>query len=212
MSSAVDPTLLEITYASLDLSPPLPEARPPVLIILTGLPGSGKTHLACALVQRAPFTLVGSDPLRAVLVEEPLYSPTENRLVYAVIDALLWRLMRERRDTIYDAVNLSERRRVGLRTLALDAGSIPLTVRTTAPEMLIKQRLYARATSPTAPGESEADWDVYHKLASRAERVAHQHIVLDTSQDITPTMEEILSRIQTFSSRLTRRLSSSGLQ
>jgi predicted kinase len=188
--------LAEKVFNRLALSPPVGEGRQPVLLILTGLPGSGKTYLARALCERVPFTLVGSDPLRAALFEQMSYTPEENRLVYAVADALLWRLLRERRDVIYDAVNLSERRRADLRRLALDAGARPITVLLRAPEHVIWLRLAARREQPVPRGESEADWEVYCKLAPRAERVEHQHVVVDTTQDITPALEEIIRLVR----------------
>ena len=188
--------LAEKVINRLTLSPPVTEGRQPVLLILTGLPGSGKTYLARALCERAPFTLVGSDPLRAALFDRLNYTPEENRLVYAVADALLWRLLRERRDVIYDAVNLSERRRADLRRLALDAGARPITVLLTAPEHVIWLRLAARREAPAAPGDSEADWEVYRKLAPRAERIEHQHIVVDTTQDIAPALEGIIRLVR----------------
>lgn len=194
MNDAVDPEVVAKAFSGLTLSPPAPDSRRPVLVIMTGLPGSGKTHLARNLCERAPFTLVGSDPVRAILYTSPTYSPQENSSVYEVIDAILWRLLRQHRDVIYDAVNLSERRRAALRALALDAGGRPLTVLTTAPEHTIWLRLSHRKETPGERGDSEADWEVYRKLASRAERIAHQHIVVDTSVDINPAIDEIIQQ------------------
>ncbi|MBN1312636.1 MAG: ATP-binding protein [Anaerolineae bacterium] len=163
--------------------------------ILTGLPGTGKTHLAGLLHAEAPFTLVGSDTLRAAIVDDPAYSPIENSLVYRLANSLLWRLLRERRDVIYDAVNLSEGRRQSLRVLALDAGARPITVLVTAPEPIIRSRLARRREIPVQPGDSQADWGVYRKLLAQAERVAHQHIVIDTTQDIAQGLVVIFEAI-----------------
>jgi predicted kinase len=186
---------VEELYANLALSPIVPDSRFPALVILTGLPGAGKTHLAGLLRDESPFTLIGSDTLRAELVEVPAYTPVENSLVYRLANHLLWRLLRERRDVIYDAVNLSEGRRQSLRTLALDAGARPITVLVTAPEHVIRARLSRRQEQPSRPGDSQADWDVYRRLASQVERVAHQHVVVDMAQDTGQRMTRVFEAI-----------------
>jgi predicted kinase len=191
-----DPAAIDAIYAGLALSPPVSGERPPVLLILTGLPGTGKTHLARALCKAAPFTLVGSDPLRAALFETPAYTPHENHAVYSAVDALLRRLLGERRDVIYDAVNLSEWRRAGLRQLAGDAGAHPLTVLTTAPPYLVWLRLADRREEEQPPGSSDADWQIYKKLAPRMGRVEHPHILVDTGRDIDHALDRILRQIR----------------
>jgi predicted kinase len=163
-----------------------------VFIVMTGLPGSGKSHLARLLYERHPFTLLGSDPVRATLVKQAQYTPAENSWIYEVIDSLVWRLLCERRDVIYDAVNLSEHRRWGIRVLGMDAGARALTVHTVAPPEVIRERLHVRSQQEIPPGESEADWDVYLKLKSRDEPVQHQHLRVDTTQDLEPAIADIL--------------------
>ncbi len=188
-------TELARAYGSLTLSPPVSQSRPPALVILTGLPGTGKTYLARALCACAPFTLVGSDALRALLFPTPVFSPAENSTVYNLADTLLYRLLGERRDVIYDAVNLSEQRRAALRRLARKADGRPLTVLVTAPEHVVWLRLADRRDQPAAPGDSGATWEIYRKLATRFVRVGHPHLVVDTSLDLQSGVEAILEEI-----------------
>lgn len=186
-------------YAGLTLSEKVAERSRPILVIMSGLPGSGKTHLARRLCERFPLTLVGVDPVRAALFDTPRYTPGENEKVYRLANDLIWRLLRERRHVLYDAVNLSEARRRDLRLLALDAHAHPLTVCTTAPESVIHERLTRRSQQLYNTGDSEADLSVYQKLAPRYERIQHQHLTIDTTQDIEAAIVLIIESIEQLS-------------
>lgn len=201
MSDRLPPDLPVVrrAYAALALSPPISGVRRPVLVILTGLPGTGKTHLARIICGRAPFTLVGSDPLRALLVDPPRYTRLENHAVYRLANTLLHRLLAERRDVIYDAVNLSAYRRAALCRLAEDSGACAVTVLTSAPPHLVWLRLAHRGESQSLPGDSDADWEVYKKLASKMTPVRHPYLVVDTNrdEDVDHAIDRILRLIQT---------------
>jgi predicted kinase len=183
---------IQAVYASLNLSPRV-QGRPSAFVLMTGLPGCGKSYLSRILCERHPFTWLGSDPVRAALIEQPQYTPSENSRVYEAVDALVWRLAREGRDVLYDAANLSESRRWGLRILALDAGARALTVHIVAPPEVIQERLRLRMRQKIPRGESEADWAVYQKLLPRAEPVQHQHLRVDSTQDLEPAIAEVLN-------------------
>jgi predicted kinase len=142
-----------------------------------------------------PFTLLGSDLIRAVLFPRPAYIRREDGVVYRVADALIWQLLREGHWLIYDAVNLSERRRWGMRVLGLDAGAGVVTVRTTAPPVVIQERLARRAAFPVERGESEADWSVYTRLRDREAPIRHDHIEVDSTKDIAGAIGEVLRRL-----------------
>ena len=64
-----DARVLEATLGPLPLT-----RKPPVLVILTGLPGSGKSHIASEICRRYPLARLESDALRKALFKRPTYS------------------------------------------------------------------------------------------------------------------------------------------
>ena len=61
----------------------------PVLIMLCGLPATGKSYLARCLVEQMPFVIVETDFVRKTLFPSPTYSAQEINLVHDVCHALM---------------------------------------------------------------------------------------------------------------------------
>ena len=61
----------------------------PLLVILSGLPGTGKSHFARELTNRVPFLVIESDRLRKVLVRHPQYTAGEHARVFAACHHLI---------------------------------------------------------------------------------------------------------------------------
>jgi predicted kinase len=63
-------------------------------------------------------------------------------------------------------------------------------VQVEAPPEMVKERLSLRRREPQ--NGSDADWTVYQKMKSEAEKIGRHHIVVDTSQDVSPAIEKIV--------------------
>jgi adenylylsulfate kinase-like enzyme len=96
---------------------PLPVAHP-ALIIVSGLPGSGKSYFAKRLAEKIPAVILESDALRKTLFTIPDYSPRESGRLFETIHALIGWLLERRFSIILDATNLSERHRAMLYHIA----------------------------------------------------------------------------------------------
>ena len=55
----------------------------PILVLLSGLPGTGKSYFAKELSRRLPFVIVGSDRMRKALAPNPIYDRREHARVFA---------------------------------------------------------------------------------------------------------------------------------
>ena len=80
----------------------------PSLVVLCGLPGTGKSHFARELATRAPFVWLSSDRTRKLLVARPIYSRREHRRVFAAMHVLTRGYLRDGHSVVFDATNLNE--------------------------------------------------------------------------------------------------------
>ena len=167
---------------------PLPAARSvPLLVGLSGLPGSGKSHFARRLLAAAPFVHLESDALRRRIFERPAYTQAENLQLFRAVHWVAERLLARGVNTIVDATNLRESYRETLANLARRQGAELALVSLTAPEALLRERLQARDTA----GSEEAGLAVYERLLSEVEPPALPHLAVDSSRDIEPYVQQV---------------------
>lgn len=175
---------------------PLPEAvAQPPLIVVSGLPGTGKSYFSRRLAERLPFIVLESDALRHQLFRTPTYSAEESACLFRACHGLIEGLLEQGIPIIFDATNLSERHREVLYHIADKLKAKLILVRVEAPVEVVKQRLEARTAGHSPDDHSEADWNVYQKMKSSLERPGRRHFAVDTSRDITPVIDKIIREV-----------------
>ncbi len=177
------------------LSDELPTQTPePSLIILCGLPGTGKSHFARQLAQRAPFLWLNSDRTRKLLVAQPCYSRREHRRVFAAMHILTRGYLGDGYSVVFDATNLNEKVRAPLYAIAAESGVEPIIIRFTATPVLVRQRLADRASGAADAAQSDAGWEVYSRMTVADQPVPRPHILVQTPADTEPALQETLRR------------------
>jgi hypothetical protein len=182
--------------------PSLPEplARP-VLVVVCGLPGAGKSYFARRLAARFPLLHLESDALRKALFPRPTYSADESARLFPAIHRLIDHLLQRRVPVLLDATNLVEAQRRPLYRIAERHGALPegkglALVWVEAPEAVVRERLARRSAGRQGPEDrSDADWAVYQRLRGTAEPIVRSHYVVDTSQDITPAVRRLARKL-----------------
>ena len=195
-NSRPDPAATDADALRRALQPELAQVEPahtgrPALVVLCGLPGTGKSYFAAKLAGRTPCLTLGSDRLRKILVPQPRYTRGEHRRVFVAAHRLLAELLAQGYRVIFDATNLTERARQPLYDIAATAGAQLLLVGFDAPEDVVRQRLNRRAAGLSEDSYSDADWQIYRRLSPGAEPIAGPHYRVDSSQDIGPVLEEL---------------------
>jgi hypothetical protein len=164
----------------------------PVLILISGLPGTGKSYLARKLVEREPFVVIESDLVRKTLFPQPGYTAEESHWVHRTIHALIGKLLAKGVRVIYDATNLVEYQREMVYHIADKLGTRLVIVVTVAPEEVVRARLEKRANDRSPLDVSDADWRIYRRMASRQQPIGRPYLVIDTSGDLDQAVSKIL--------------------
>lgn len=168
-------------------------AAEPAMIVISGLPGTGKTYFCGKLAERLPFIILESDNLRKTLFQSPSYSAKESSQLFRAIHLLIERLLKKGISIILDATILSERNREHLYSITGRLGVKLVLVRVEAPPEVVRERLVTRQID--SDNKSDADWAVYRKMKTSVERIRRNHYAVDTSKDITPVLDKIVREV-----------------
>jgi predicted kinase len=164
----------------------------PAFIVVSGLPGTGKSYFCRKLVERLPFIVLESDALRKELFPQPNYSPEESARLFRALHLLIERLLERGISLILDATNLSERFRERLYNIADRLEVRLVLVRVEAPPEVVYERLKVRQQAASPQNKSDADWAVYQKMKQSVEVMRRNHYAVDTSRDITPVLDKVV--------------------
>ncbi len=173
--------------------PPLPEpVAHPALVVVSGLPGTGKSYFCRRLAERIDLVILESDSLRRLLFATPSYTKEESTQLFRACHGLVEELLRKGISVALDATNLEEHNREQLYHIADQSGAGLIIVRMEAPAEVVQQRLERRSRREDQSDHSEADWNVYSKMKSTVEKIGRNHFAVDSSKDIAPVIEKIV--------------------
>lgn len=169
----------------------------PAVVVMMGLPGSGKTHLSRILRERLGAAHVASDHLRSRLFLAASYSEAENALVSGCIDGLLDELLGEGHRVILDATHLTARSRRAAEVTAAKHRVPVVHVHVVADEAATRERLARRRAARAAGDYSEADERVWARMASRAfEAPPGGHLEVFSGPDLDAQVERIVTAVE----------------
>jgi predicted kinase len=167
----------------------------PLVVMLVGPPGSGKTRFARRLASALGAQVVETDRVRKQLFSEPRYTGGEHAAVYGWCHALIRSAVIVGKPIIFDGTNLEERQRRKVYDIADAAGAPLLILWIASPASTIQERLLRRHTDRDEFDLSDADWSVYLDLRRRAEPIRRPHMVINTSTCFETLYDRLVQRI-----------------
>lgn len=160
-----------------------------MLIIVCGLPGTGKSSLSAKLAETYSAVHLNSDVIRKKLFENPSYTEEEKEAVYKEMAGQVGELLAKGSNVILDATFYRHDYRKMMADIAEKAGTKTYRIKCTLPEAEIRKRLAERKIE--GKSASDADYDVYQHLKGKFEPLGGLHLEIDTSLDESEAIAEI---------------------
>ena len=166
-----------------------------MLIVLSGLPGTGKSAIAEGLAKALAIPVLSVDPIESAVIRAGLARGFETGYAaYLVAEAVADATLKLGLGCVIDAANYVEAGRDLWRGLAARSGSPMKVIVCTLPDEDTHRARLSDRDRDLARGEPT--WDDVE--TQRAEWIpwAEQHLILDTTRPIQANLAEALSYVR----------------
>jgi predicted kinase len=154
-----------------------------MIIIVFGLPGSGKSYFASHLAELINAAYINSDIVRKKMFDKRTYSIEERLLVYNEMLRQMREAAKKHTYVVLDATFYKDDIREKFVKEAKDIYDV-IFIEVRAEEYVVKKRL------EKARKESEADFEVYKKIKTEWEPLSEEHLILQSTDNNIQDMLE----------------------
>lgn len=155
-----------------------------MVVIVFGLPGSGKSYFATRLAKKLNADYVNTDIVRKSLTAKPGYSDEEKQLVYKKILDAVYEHARSRKALVIDGTFYSNDIRDNFKMLAGDLNIELKWIEIKAAEKQIKKRVAKKREF------SDADIEVYRLIKEKYAPFKGYYLSLDSKEGEVELMLE----------------------
>ena len=170
----------------------------PLVIVVTGLPGSGKTFFANSFATTFGAASVSNDKIRWTLFANHTYSENENAMVDQISDLLIVELLRTKRTFIIDGGYNSSLKRKHIEIIAKKAGFATLTVEVQTEPLTAKDRAKSRsAKNPCDKFKQSLKPEQFAKLVKNYEAptIGRSSVVISGKHTAQTQLRTVLKKI-----------------
>jgi len=156
-----------------------------MIIIIFGLPGSGKSYFATKLAKKLKIKYVSSDVIRNHLFIVKDYTLEEKKKVYSEMIREMKKAIKQNVNIILDATFYKKSIRNMMSEAAKKYGHSIIFIEVWADKKIIKERLNRKRQ------HSDADYSVYLHIKEVFEPMEKEHLVLQSTQENIDKMMDI---------------------
>lgn len=161
-----------------------------MLIVITGLPGTGKTTIAEELAKDIDAVVLSTDKIRKTIFEKPVYNEEDKRIVYGELFSQTSKNLSKDKNVILDGTFYTKALRKRAKEVGELFGKNVYFVYCETPEEILKERIENRMDK-----YSDADYNVYLKMKKIFEEFEEEVIKIDTSHNLSDNVETIKTKI-----------------
>ena len=161
-----------------------------MVVIVFGLPGSGKSYFAVRLAEKLGAEYINSDRLRKEMFEERTYSDKEKAAVYAGMKKKMHEVLHDSGKLVLDGTFFRKQTRDEFEQ-SIANRTVPFFIEMKATDKIARERLKRKRPF------SEADYRVYQIIRSRWEPMEKPHLVLQsTNENIDDLLNKAMEYLQ----------------
>lgn len=161
-----------------------------MVIIIFGLPGSGKSYFASRFAKVINAAYINSDKVRKETFEKSVYSDLQKKAVYDKMLEQMKLSVKQNKNVVLDATFHKENTRKTFVEEMKDKGGISF-IEIQADENTIRERL--KRPRPY----SDADFEVYKIISQQNEPLNEPHLILKSTDNINEMVQTATDYLKT---------------